>query len=300
MNQKKKKVAEAITREILSPVFKFQRIQIQTHYKDECLSIDLIERSSLAKYSKNYQLIFTIIDSHTEYAWAIPLKEKSGKNTTTAFKKLIEKEIRKPQKVWSDRGKEFYNTAFLSFLKEQNIQIYSTNADLKAVIVERFNRTLLDLIKEPMYIEGKACWLNHLETALEKYNNPVHGTSKMTPFEMSFCAASRAAPHTAIPNLTPFSKFPKFPKFPKFQFGDFVRIPDKRSVYSKGYTTNWNEELLKIHKINSTNPVTYSLEDENKEISQGKYYKQELLRSASNFESNNKTLESMKIFNKFE
>ena len=34
-----------------------------------------------------------------------------------------------------------------------------------------------------MYIEGKACWLNHLVAAMEKYNNRVHGTTKMTPFE---------------------------------------------------------------------------------------------------------------------
>ena len=38
MNEKKKEIAE----ESFSPVIKkFQRIQIQTHYKDECWSIDL-------------------------------------------------------------------------------------------------------------------------------------------------------------------------------------------------------------------------------------------------------------------
>ena len=92
----------------------------------------------------------------------------------------------------------------------------------------------------------------------------------------------------------------KLPKLPKFQVGDFVRVNDKRNIYSKGYTTNWNRELFKIHKINSTNPVTYTLEVENKEIIQGKCYEQELLRSAFNFESNSKTLESMNIFHKFE
>ena len=102
-----------IVKEIFSPVIKkFQRIQIQTHYKDECWSIDLIDRSSLSKYNKNYKFIFTIIDNHTKYAWAIPLKDKSGKSTTTAIKNLIEKEKRKPHKIWSDRGKEFYNTTF--------------------------------------------------------------------------------------------------------------------------------------------------------------------------------------------
>ena len=292
MNQKAKSGAELrkkeIVKEIFSPVIKkFQRIQIQTHYKDECWSIDLIDRSSLAKYNKNYKFIFTIIDNHTKYAWAIPLKDKSGKSTTTAIKSLIEKKKRKPHKIWSDRGKEFYNTTFLHYLKEQNIQIYSTNSDLKAVFVERFNRTLLDLIKEPMYIEGKGNWFNHLDAALQKYNNRVHTTTKMTPFEA---------------NKKPIDPptFVNKPKQPKFQVGDFVRVPDKRNIYSKGYTTNWNRELFKIYNINKTNPVTYTLNDENGEIIQGKYYERELLGSIFDFDSNNKTLESMNIFHKFE
>ena len=223
-----------IVREIFSPVIKkFQRFQIQTRYKDECWSIDLIDRSNLSKYNKNYKFIFTIIDNHTKYAWAIPLKDKSGKGTTIALKSLIEKEKRKPQKVWSDRGKEFYNTTFLHYLKEQNIQIYSTNSDLKAVFVERFNRTLLDLIKEPMYIEGKGSWLNHLDAALQKYNNRVHTTTKMTPFEMSFKSAIPRSHARSFANLIPnINKL--HTASPKFQVGDFVRVPDKRNIYSKG------------------------------------------------------------------
>ena len=291
MSEKKKEIAK----EIFSPVIKkFQRIQIQTHYKDECWSIDLIDRSSLSKYNKNYKFIFTILDKHTKYAWAIPLKDKSGKSTTTAFKSLIEKAKRKPDKIWSDRGKEFYNKTFLDFLKQIEIQIYSTNSDLKATFVECFNRTLLDIIKEPMYIEGKACWLNHLDAALQKYNNRVHGTTKMTPFEMS-------TNQKLIPNNTEGALRNNFKnKQPKFQVGDYVRVPDKRNLYSKGYTTNWNRELFKIHKINPTNPVTYGLVDESNEQIERKYYEQELLRSVFNFKSNNKTLESMNIFHKFE
>ena len=95
-------------------------------------------------------------------------------------------------------------------------------------------------------------------------------------------------------------KINKNEKIPKFQVGDYVRVPDKRNIYSKGYTTNWNRELFKIHKINPTNPVTYGLVDENNEQIEGKYYEQELLRSVFNFESNNKTLESMNIFHRYE
>ena len=170
--------------------------------------------------------------------------------------------------MWSDRGKEFYNQTFLHYLKEQYIQIYSTDSDLKAVFVERFNRTRLDLIKEPMYIEGKGNGLSHLDATLQKYNIRVHGTTKMTPFEMSF--------NKPIPNNNITAKLVSH-KVPKFQVGDYVRVPDKRSVYSKGYTTNWNRELFKIHSINKTNPVTYTLNYENGIIIQENYYKHELL-----------------------
>ena len=285
MNEKKE-----IAKEIFSPVIKkFDRIKIIPHYKDECWSIDLIDRASLSKYNKNYKFIFTITDNYTKYAWAIPLKDKSGKSTTTAFKSLIEKTKRKPDKIWSDRGKEIYNKTFLDFLNQNEIQIYSTHSDLNAVFAERFNRTLLDLIKKPMYIEGKACWLNHIDAAMEKYNNRVHGTTKMTPFEM-------VTNTNKIINI----KINKNEKIPKFQVGDYVRVPDKRNLYRKGYTTNWNRELFKIHKINNTNPVTYGLVDENNEQIEGKAYEQELLRSVFNFESNNKTLESMNIFHRYE
>ena len=87
---------------------------------------------------------------------------------------------------------------------------------------------------------------------------------------------------------------------PKFQVGDFVGVPDKRNLYSKGYTTNWNRDLFKIHKISPTNTVTYGLVDENNLQIEGKCYEQELLRSGFNFESNNKTLESMNIFHQNE
>ena len=50
----------------------------------------------------------------------------------------------------------------------------------------------------------------------------------MTPFE-----ASNDKP---FPSLIPRYNI----KLPKVQYGDYVRVPDKRSLYSEGYTTNWS------------------------------------------------------------
>ena len=118
MNEKKE-----IAKEIFSPVIKkFQRIQIQTHYKDECWSIDLIDRSSLSKYNKNYKFIFTIIDNYTKYAWAIPLKDKSGKSTTTALKSLIEKAKKNLIKFGQIEVKSFIIKHFWIFLNKMKFK----------------------------------------------------------------------------------------------------------------------------------------------------------------------------------
>ena len=91
----------------------------------------------------------------------------------------------------------------------------------------------------------------------------------MTPFEMSFNSTIPRSYANLIPNNDNNNHNEELPKF---QVGDFVRVPDKRNSFSKDYTENWNRELFKIHSINKTNPVTYTLEDENKQNSQGKYY----------------------------
>ena len=72
-----------------------------------------------------------------------------------------------------------------------------------------------------MYIEGKACWLNHLDAALQKYSNRVHGTTRMTPFEMS-------TNQKLIPNNSEGALRNNFKnKQPKLQVGDYVRVPDE-------------------------------------------------------------------------
>ena len=75
---------------------------------------------------------------------------------------------------------------------------------------------------------------------------------------------------------------------PKLKVGDYVRNDDKRNIFPKGFTSNWNRELLKIKEVLKTQPQTYRIEDINGEIIEGKYYEQELLKSEFDFESNNR------------
>ena len=144
------KQQQQLAKEVFSPqITKFKRQRIIPLYKDETWSADLIDKSSLSKYNDNYKFILTVIDIFTKYAWAIPLKNKSGLYITNGFKTILS-EGRKPEKLWVDRGSEFYNKTFKSLLKEygtgkaasgisetaSQIELYSTYSDLNCVYRE--------------------------------------------------------------------------------------------------------------------------------------------------------------------
>ena len=47
-----------------------------------------------------------------KYAWVVPLKDKKGVRNVDAFQKILDKWGRKPNKIWVDKGSEFYNKIF--------------------------------------------------------------------------------------------------------------------------------------------------------------------------------------------
>ena len=163
-----KQQQQQLAKEVFNPqITKFKRQRKIPLYKDETWSADLIDKSSLSQHNKNYKFILTVIDIFTKYARAIPLKNEFGLCITNGFKAILS-EGRKPEKLWVDRGSEFYNKTFKSLLKEygtgkaasgisetaSQIELYSTYSDLKAVFIERFNRTLLHIIIKPVFING--------------------------------------------------------------------------------------------------------------------------------------------------
>ena len=44
---------------------------------------------------------------------------------------------------------------------------------------------------------------------------------------------------------------------PKFSVGDKVRITKKKSIFDKGYTPRWTEEVFTVSEVHYTDPITY-------------------------------------------
>ena len=67
---------------------------------------------SLSKYNKGIKYLLCTIDLFSKYARVIPIKDKKGVTITNAFQKILKKFNRKPNKIWVDKGSEFYNNFF--------------------------------------------------------------------------------------------------------------------------------------------------------------------------------------------
>ena len=80
---------------------------------------------SLSKCNKGIKYLSCAIDLFSKYAWVVPLKDIKGNSIVNAFQKIIS-EGRKPNKIWADQGSEFYNKLFKSFLRINNIEMFST------------------------------------------------------------------------------------------------------------------------------------------------------------------------------
>ena len=157
--------------------------------------------------------------------WAIPLKNKYSQTITNEFSNIITKSKRKPLKIESDRGSEFYNSVFQNFLKSKNIHHFSRYTDKGPSIAERVIRTIRNLLKKPVFEKGNANWLSELPSVVKKYNNTIHSSTKMTPVQGS----KKVNEKEVFSNL----RDDRVKQHPKFKLGQLVRAADIKKVFSK-------------------------------------------------------------------
>ena len=72
----------------------------------------------ISKFNKGFRFLLCVIDIYRKYAWVISLKDKKGITITNAFQKILKESNRKPNKIWVDKGSEFYNISMKSCFKK--------------------------------------------------------------------------------------------------------------------------------------------------------------------------------------
>ena len=267
MGVNKKKVS-ALAKELHKSVRrKFERRRVLVSGIDKIWAADLADMKAFFKFNQGFNFLLLVIDIFSKYGWIIPLKNKEGKTVASALKTIFKE--RKPEKMWVDKGKEFYNKDV-----KELIELYSTENEEKSSVVERWIRTMKEKMWKYFTDNNTNHYVDILPDLVKDYNNTQHSSIKMTPVE----ASKKKNELEVWRNLYP-DRLKRIDINPKFSIGDKVRISKKKKTFEKGYTTRWTEEIFTITKINHTSPVTYKIADLNGEEIDGTFYEPELQKT---------------------
>ena len=260
---------EDLSEELNKPVtHKFKRKKTIVNYIDHIHSADLVDMNMHSKINKGYNHIFINIDIFSKYAWSFPIKTKRIQDVKLCFRKMFKE--RKPSYLWAHKEPAFFSKEMLKYSEDNNVTIYHTNRNLKAVNIEGFNRSLRELMMKEFVKNNNTVWYNILPKLIKTYNNRYDSTIKMKPFEVNK-SNERYIKQNAY-------TYDKVNKIPKYKINDLIRISLKRrDVFDKpSGNIKCSEELFKIYDISTSDVVMYKLKDMNDEIIEGSFYEKEL------------------------
>jgi len=246
----------------------FRKRRVVVNGVDKIWAADLVDMQAFAKCNDGIKYLLTVIDVFSKYGWIVPLKSKTGVEVAEAFNTIF-KEGRRPDKLWVDKGKEFYNRN----VKALGVELYSTENEEKSCVVERWNRTMKEKMFKYFTANNTRRYVDVLDEMVKKYNNTRHSSIKMAPVEASKKQNEKlvwANSHGSEPatKLT----------F-KFAVGERVRITKKKGIFDKSYTPRWTEEVFTVSQLQYTDPPTYKITDSSGEEIQGTFYEQELQKT---------------------
>ena len=132
--------------ELHKPVSKhYHKRSVFAKQVDEIWTADLVDMSSYSRSNSGYRYLLTVIDVFSKYGWIVPLKTKTGKEVAMAFQELFTNNA-PPNRLWTDKGTEFYNQQVKRVHTANNVALYSTENEEKSSVVERWDRTMKNIM----------------------------------------------------------------------------------------------------------------------------------------------------------
>lgn len=255
---------------------KFPRNKYILSNFNELWQVDLSDMRTYSKYNDDFKYILCVIDVFSKYAYVRAIKKKNSTTIIKCFDDIFSEAKATPRHIQSDKGTEFVSNDVRRFLKNKNVNYYTTNnPDIKASIVERFQRTLKMKMWRYFTHKNTYRYINILQDLVHSYNHSFHTSIKMKP-----CEVSSENIMTVWCNLydRPNKKNSVLIKTtPKFNINEYVRITKYKHIFQKGYETNWSDEIFIITSIIPRSPyVVYTLKDLQNEPIVGTFYEKEL------------------------
>ena len=90
-------------------------------FKENIWGADLADMQLISKFNKGFRFLLCVINIFSKYALLVPLKDKLDVSIVNAFQSILKDSSKKQNKIWVDKGSDFYNNSFKKWLQDNDI-----------------------------------------------------------------------------------------------------------------------------------------------------------------------------------
>jgi transposase InsO family protein len=233
LKQVKEVLAEQEVVRVIKPIVKPKEYNtIRAGYPLENVQMDIMVYDRFT--FNHYNNVLCLVDVYSRYAMCRAMTNRKIENIIKQCDDIF-KETGYPKSINCDN--EFDTHDFNDWAKRHGIEMkYSQPYEVnKNAIVERFNRTLAELLQKWRTATKRYDWANVLPQIVKSYNQNIHSTIQAVPEEVFEGKAFNNQVPVEVPN--------------RFKVGEKVRIQNERGSFAKGDVLKYNKTIYTIRKI---------------------------------------------------
>ena len=218
-------------------------------YENEIFQIDLADMGDISTTNNNYKWLLCGVDVFTRKAYIVAMKNKTAISVTTAMRHIIERS--KPDIINCDQGSEFISREFKQLMADNDINVrYVPVGDHhKLAIVDRFIRTLRQLLNNYQTAYNTTRYIDVLDKLVDNYNNTYHSGIKGIPNKPD---------RKRLITMTRDKYNKALDEEKHFKIGQSVRYLKNKALFEKGSSNaKWSNT---IHKIIDKTEHTYTID----------------------------------------
>ena len=221
-----------------------KRLQAPIFGKVGTYQSDLTFLTQYKKQNKGFHILLVCVEVNTKKAYVEALKSKTGKSIAEALTKIISRAEPKMTVLETDNGGEFLAKEVKELCKNHKIrQTFTQTNDKSALgIAERFNRTIKGIINRYLTYHNTTEWVDKLQSFVDNYNSTYHSSIDEQPNNITIEREKEIIQDKIDKNMAIKAKN-------KIKVGDFVRLPNKKGLFTKE-GQNYSNEIFKVEKVN--------------------------------------------------
>ena len=141
---------EELSTELNKPIVKkFEKRKVHSASLDTIWGADFANTQLISKFNKAFWCLLCIIDIYSKYMQGLFLwKINKSITITNTFQKNLHKSNSTRNKIWVDKGSEFWNRSAKSWLQNNGIDVYSMHTEGKCIfaenVISKFNGEIVE------------------------------------------------------------------------------------------------------------------------------------------------------------